>query len=224
MNLDLENNLIKNNKSESQINSLMSNLKEYIEKNLLQLDKKLHQNNFDENKLITKYRDKMNLEKINLINSYADKTKEKGQMYYIYGKNSEQINTFNLSICNEENSHTVIEENISNLPKNVEVGSVLRKEEEKYILDNTATQELTAEISELQEKIMQEQQDFLQSKRIENHTYEVSEKSEDRIWLFDITSNETEALEEINIQPELLKDFKEGDILIYKDGKYEKGK
>ena len=44
----------------------------------------------------------------------------------------------------------------------------------------------------------------------------MSEKAEDRAWLFDITENKEEALEEIEFPKELLENAQEGDKFIYK--------
>ena len=55
-------------------------------------------------------------------------------------------NGYNLCICKEDKSHIVIEENASSLPANVEIGSVLRKTEEGYILDKEATIEIAKQL------------------------------------------------------------------------------
>ena len=176
----------------------------------------------DENRLITMYRDQMNLKRNIILNNYAKQTSDKGEMYYIYSKNSKLEDGYNLCICEEEKSHIVIEESKKTLPDGAEIGSVLRKNTENYVLDNEATHEIAEQIQQMKETILQEQTEFLESQRIEGHVYEMSEKDEDRAWLFDITNNSDEAVEEIDFPKELLQDAIEGDLFVYRNGEYVK--
>lgn len=173
---------------------------------------------------ITKYRDEFYIKRNHILNDYAEQTKIKGQMYYVYSENFKLENGYNLCICEKEKSDIVIVEILSNLPENVKVGSVLRKINEKYILDLESTKEIKLKLEALKEKILKNQNEFLNSKRIENHIYEVSEIGSDRVWLFDITEkmNFSEEIEEINFPKDLLENAREGDLYIYINGKYEK--
>ena len=56
-------------------------------------------------KLTTIYRDKMNVEKMRILNDYSNQTINKGTMYYIYSQSSEN---YNLYICEEGKSHEII--------------------------------------------------------------------------------------------------------------------
>ena len=70
----------------------------------------------------------------------------------------------------------------------------------------------------------EEQEKYLQSNRLEGHTYEVGEVENDRVWLYDITQNSgsgIEAFEEINFPVELLNKVTEGTTIIYRKGTYE---
>ena len=176
----------------------------------------------DENKIISNYRDKMLLERAKILNNYANKTINEGEMFYIYSKNSKLEDYYNLCICKEGESHTVIEVNRENLPDGAEIGSVLRKIGDSYILDRKASIEITDQINNMKSKILEEQAEYLESKRIEGHIYEISENNGDRAWLFDITSGSSEGVEEIDFPTELLTDGKEGDLYIYKNGEYQK--
>ena len=228
MELNLNNNIINNAKENAFIKHLIEELENYLEKN------KMPNNNVEnkeenllenvEEKMITTYRDKMNLERNEILNNYAKQTSNKGQMYYIYSKSSQKLDTYNMCICEEGKSHNVIEINKQDLPYGAEIGSVIRKKEEKYTLDYEATKEISEELSKLKNKILQEQEIYLSSQRKEGHVYEMSEKAEDRAWLFDITENRDEALEEIDFPKELLENAQEGDKFIYKEGKYQKNK
>lgn len=175
-----------------------------------------------EDKLITQYRDKMYIQRNEILNKYAKKTKEKGIMYYIYSNNSQNENKYNLCICDNQNTNMVIEEKKEEIPKDAKIGMVLRKKDDAFFIDIEATKEVKEEILKMQEQVKNEQIKYFNNKRIEGHIYEVSEIAKDRIWLFDITLNSEEAIEEIEISKELIKNTKEGDKYIYKNGEYKK--
>ena len=177
----------------------------------------------NDDRIITKYRDKMLLERLKILNDYAKQTLDKGQMYYIYDKNSKMQDGYNLCICEEGKSHIIIEASQEELPVEAQMGSVLRKNGDSYILDDEATLEIAKELYNLNDEILKEQTEFLESKRIEGHIYEMSENGRDRAWLFDITdesSNGGEEVEEIDFPKELLQDANEGDLFIYDDWEY----
>ena len=50
----------------------------------------------------------------------------------------------------------------------------------------------------------------------------MSENGKDRACLFDITNNNDEEIEEIDFPQDLLKNAKEGDLFVYKNGEYQK--
>lgn len=219
MNLDLFNN-VKNNKL---VQSFIRELQNYLENNISKsenIEKEgILLNNND--KITTQYRDKMYIERAHILNQYAEQTLSRGKMYYIYDKNSKMADSYNLCICGEGNSHTVIEKSKYDLPEGAEIGSVLRGAENKFILDEETTAKITEEIDKMKDRLLNEQLNFLESKRVEGHTYELAEIGEDRAWLYDITS-ESEEIEEIDFPEKLLKDATEGDLFVYENGKYQK--
>lgn len=230
MNLDLINKIVNNAKNNELIQNFIKELQNYLENNMLKVnnaniekeDIALINPTHNGNKIISMYRDKMLIERSNILNQYAKKTADKGKMYYIYSKNSKMLDTYNLCICEESKSHTIIEESINNLPKGAEIGSVLREAENHYNIDEEATKEIAKEIYNMKSELLREQTEFLNSKRIEGHIYEVSENDGDRVWLFDITNSSNEGIEEIDFPKELLQSSKEGDLFAYINGKYTK--
>ena len=209
MNLDLFNN-VKNNKL---VQSFIRELQNYLENNISKSE------NIEKEGILLN--DKMYIERAHILNQYAEQTLSRGKMYYIYDKNSKMADSYNLCICGEGNSHTVIEKSKYDLPEGAEIGSVLRGTENKFILDEETTVKITEEIDKMKDRLLNEQLNFLESKRIEGHTYELAEIGEDRAWLYDITS-ESEDIEEIDFPEKLLKDATEGDLFVYKNGKYQK--
>ncbi len=104
-------------------------------------------------------------------------------------------------------------------------GSVLRKQDIDFVLDHEGTKYVGREINTMIKEKIEEQYKYLDSKRIEGHTYEVGEKYDGRIWLYDadnITNGGMEGIEEINFPDELYQDAKEGDLFTYQNGKYQK--
>ena len=233
MNLELVNNLFKEMKNNKAVQDFINELESYLEKSMLKNDYiniekediALLNPTHNGNKIIAKYRDKMYIERSHILNNYAKQTLEKGPMYYIYDKNSKMSDGYNICICEEEKKHDIIVMDKNELPDGAKIGSVLRKIENKFNLDEEATKEISQQIYSMKNQLLKEQTEFLKSKRVEGHIYEMSENNGDRAWLFDISNEsnqEIEAVEEIDFPSELLNDGKEGDLYIFKDGEYQK--
>lgn len=221
MNLDLVNNISNSLKNGNFIQSFAKELQNYLANSIIEKgETQLLNPTFDKNRLTTKYRDEMNIRRNGILNEYAKQTCDKGEMYYIYSKNSKMEEGYNLCICEERKSHEIIEESKDNLPYEAQIGSVLRKKENRYILDEEATKEIAQAINNMRDEILEKQKEYLESKRIEGHTYELAEKYEDRALLFDITNNDSEGIEEIDFPKELLEDSSEGDLFEYINGEY----
>ena len=89
MNLDIFNNLAENLKN-----------KKIVEKFIDELNKTLEKSNngniINNEELTTEYRDKMLLERNEILQKYADLTSEKGDMYYIYVKKDSYLATLSV--------------------------------------------------------------------------------------------------------------------------------
>ena len=90
MNLDLINNLFNNLKENRVVQDFIKELSNYLENNLsnnewndLLSDDLILYNN----KITTKYRNEMLTERSEILQRYAENTKEAGEMYYIYIQN-----------------------------------------------------------------------------------------------------------------------------------------
>lgn len=97
--------------------------------------------------------------------------------------------TFNLTNCSNGKSSIVLKMSGSDLPEGAELGSALRKEGNKFVLDEKATEEAKKAIYSSEVEKLKEQRKFLQSKRIEGHIYQIAEKSDKTAFLFDVTAN-----------------------------------
>lgn len=226
MNLDLINNLFNNLKENKFVQDFIKELSNYLDNNLsnnqwndLFSDDLILYNN----KVTTKFRNEMLTERSEILQKYAENTKDAGEMYYIYNKNG--VNSYNLCNCEKNKSHDVLTETIEELPEGVNLGSVLRKRDDEFILDMDATKIINENINEMIKEKIEEQNKYLASKRIDGHVYEVGEKYSDTISLYDLNSDvggEIESFEEIEFPKELFDSVTEGDKLVYKNGKYQK--
>lgn len=232
MNLDLVNNLFNNLKENKFVQNFMKELSNYLENNITNNQDMNKWNNLlsddltlYDNKIITKYRDKMLTERNNILQNYARNTEEDGEMYYIYNTSTNERNSFDLCSCKTEKSHEVITKQIEELPKGVKLGSVLRKQGENFVLDLDATKIVGEEINKMIQEKIQEQNEYLDSRRIDEHIYEAGEKYSGRIWLYDLsngTNNGIEGIEEIEFPQDLYETAREGDKFVYKNGKYQR--
>ena len=200
----------------------MNELSDYLENNgwnnLLADDLTIN-----DTKIISKYKDNMLKERANKQQDYAENTKEPGEMYYIYNVSENEKNSYNIS--KTDKNHKILTLSIDELPKGTQLGSVLRKQGDKFILDANATRIVGKRINEMIEEQIKKQNQFLKDKRIDGHMYEVEEKDNGRIWLYDLNNIEgggIEEFEEIEFPKDLYQMSKKGDKFLYKDGGYQK--
>ncbi len=222
MNLDFINNLFNNLKENKVAIDFMNELSDYLENNgwnnLLADDLTIN-----DTKIISKYKDNMLKERANILQDYAENTKEAGEMYYIYNVSENEKNSYNIS--KTDKNHKILTLSIDELPKGTQLGSVLRKQGDKFILDANATRIVGKRINEMIEEQIKKQNQFLKDKRIDGHMYEVEEKDNGRIWLYDLNNIEgggIEEFEEIEFPKDLYQMSKKGDKFLYKDGGYQK--
>ena len=236
MSLDLVNEVFNNLKENKFVQNFMKELSNYLENNITN-NSKISDSDYKWNnlmsddltlynkKIITKFRDEMLIERSNILQNYAENTKEAGEMYYIYNTSTNERNSYNLSNCNKEKSNKVITKSIEELPEGANLGSILRKKGENFTLDTEATKIVGKEINMMIKEKIEAQDKYLDSKRIDGHTYEVGEKYSGRIWLYDldnVVGGGVEGIEEIEFSQDLYENAKEGDLFVYKNGEYQR--
>ena len=222
MNLDFVNNLFNNLKENKLAKDFMNELSDYLENNewnnLLSDDLTIN-----DTKIISKYKDIMLKERAKILQDYAESTREAGEMYYIYNVSENERNSYNISKADK--SHKVITMPVEDLPEGSKLGSVLRKQGDKFILDANATRVVGKRIDEMIEGLIKEQNQFLSDRRIEGHTYEIEDKGNDRVWLYDLNNTiggGIEEFEEIEFPKDLYEIARKGDKFLYKNGLYTK--
>jgi len=237
LNLDLKNDILKNLKENKIVQNFINELSNYLKNSIENkseehnIDDKWNNLSLDEDltiyneKIITKFRDEMFTQRSKILQDYAQDTKEKGEMFYIYDISTNEKSSYNLSYCDINRSYEVLTKSIEELPSESNLGSVLRKNGKNFIIDIEATKEVEKEINNMIKEKIEEQREYLNSKRIDGHIYEVGEKYSGRIWLYDlknISGGGIEGIEEIEFPKDLYQTAKEGDLFVYEDGEYKR--
>ena len=216
----------KDTNKDEKINGILDSLKELFEKKIPELEVSKRnsvssiQRLEEHGKVTTTYRDKLIVERNNLLNNYAKDTIEKGPMFFIYSKNSSNDNAFNLCAYGEETNSSVITIQESELPSGAGVDSVLRLENENYIRDKKATEHISNELQKIINSLLEEQCLELKKNRIEGNNYEVVEVSGNTVLLMNVTQNDGECFEEIDIAKDLLSELKTGDCIKFLNHEY----
>lgn len=214
-------NLNMDNKNREEVSEFIKELSDYLEDDDERQVSILEEVKNSE-KVTALYRDKMYIERNKILNNYAKENQDKGVLYYIYNK-VQDTNTYLLSICEKNKSNVVIEVQKEELPEDISIDTVLRQENCKYAVDTRATFVVRKQIEKMVNKLLKEQEKYLQSNRLEGHVYEVGEIENDRVWLYDITKNDVngiEVFEEINFPLELINKVTEGMKIAYINGNY----
>ena len=221
MNLNILNNVEMGTKGKDFIFSFIEEISQSIKRN--NMEKEMLNVEFENDRFTTKYRD-MYKNKLNetLIN-VANQTEDEGEMYYVFAINSQNEDVYNLCLCDSNQIHNVYEINKNDLPLEITIGSVLRKNENDFILDEKTTLDIEEEMKAIKKELLEEQELELENNRIEGHIYEVSEIGADRVWLFDTSLDDEDGvdeIEEIEIPQDVLDTVTEGSSLIYENGQY----
>lgn len=207
LNLDIFENLIDKAKS----NEFIQNFTKELEKNIENsIQKSMLEKFVSDNKVISEYKDKMIINRNMILQEL-----ENNEMYYIYDKKGSD---YLATICEKGKSHDVIRIPEKDVKFNVKNDSVLRKINDKFELDEETTRLVKNKMEEMFNKILEEQNKMMESRRIDGHIYEYVEGSKDSVWLIDNNLNNGDVFEER--QQEVFKDAQEGDIFEYIDGKY----
>ncbi len=154
-----------------------------------------------------------------ILIQYSKDTFDKGNMYFV----AEFITEENCFVVYEyeENDDNVLKINLSELPENTNVNSILRKYDSTFILDEEDTELINSKINEIVESVLKEQNNILNEYRKEEHVYIVTERINESVFLKDITEDLGEEIEEVDFPEELLEYAFEGKKFKYINEKYE---
>lgn len=207
MNLDIFENLIDKVKE----NEFIQNFTKELEKNMENsMQKSMLEKFVSDNKIISEYKDKMLINRNMILQELNN-----NEMYYIYDKKGSD---YLATICEKGKSHEIIRIPERDVKSNVKIDSVLRKINDKFELDEETTRLVKNKMEEMFKKILEEQNEMMESRRIDGHIYEYVEGSKNSVWLIDNNLNNGEVFEEI--QQEVFKDAQERDLFEYINGEY----
>lgn len=164
-----------------------------------------------------------------VILEYAKRNYINEAMYFVqdskktyWSNNKEQYNDNVYSVLKVENNQIEeIEINKKDMPKDIGINDIFRIKDDKYIIDNFATEKLKKEIKNMAEEIINKQNAKLNSYRKEGHLYVVKEELGDNRFLWDLTDASKFEFEEVDIPKDLLDRATEGSVLKYTNGTYE---
>lgn len=155
-----------------------------------------------------------------ILSNLAKETKEKGDLYFVSRKMKDIGNKY--IVCKYENEEeNVIGKIESNIPQKAGVNSILREQNDEYVLDVDTTKMVKDRVMQAANEIIDKQNRTLNEYRKDGHLYMVSEDVNNKVYLWDITDKPPYQIEEVNFPKELLEFAKEGTIFKYENGKYE---
>ena len=178
MKLDLFNNLFSDIKKEDFIQNFMNELSGYMKKDV---KPELNQENSEQSLLTTdeivkKYNLNMQSsiqlreERDQIIKKYCENSSE--GLYYVTYKYTDK-DVYAVSEYNEEGKSNTSYLSESDLPENIREDVVLKKENDKYIIDENATKSIIKQIEECAIEIANKQESQINNLRKENALYQV---------------------------------------------------
>lgn len=170
------------------------------------------------NKLSIASENEIDKERTNVLQEYANTTKDEGNLYFVFNKVKKEDNYRIWTIDSNKVTQNEISKN--DLPNDISVNCVMRMNNGKFILDTEATKIVTNEIRNRANKIIEKQNQKIQDYKKEGHTYLVTEDINGRIFLWDSTEKPKFEIEDVNFPEELKDKAKEGNSFLYKNGTY----
>lgn len=176
---------------------------------------------FETGKITTEYRDKMLLERNNILIEYSRKTAQAGVMLFVYTVNKANKSKYNLYQYINGIENKIISIDKSQLPAETCIDCVLRFHDGTYIFDEKSTIDISAQTNRIIQQLLEKQAVELNKKRIEHHIYEVIEAYKHGALITNLSQNNGECFEEITIPDDILRKINVGSLLQYINGKYE---
>ncbi len=220
MNLDIFNNLTNDKGGNNFIQNFINELANYLATNLNQnkeVDSFLSMDEIEQKyNLTSQFSIELRNQRDEIIKDYLQNSTEES-LYFVTYKN-EAKNNYTISQYNKEGKNTSFGISGEDLPKDVKKDVVLKKEDDKFVVDYQATETIMNKISDCAEKLAQEQNTKLNKSREENGLYQVVDISSNGVYLQNMSNNQV--FEEVDIPKELLNQIGNDYILRYKDGTY----
>ena len=219
MNLDIFNDLIDKLKESDLVQNFIEELSNHLE-NSKEKEKNniMNINSIEEKyKLNSEYANKLKIERNKILEEQARNFNNDESLYYVSYKNSFNNNyrIIEFNKINENKSFYITGEE---LPKNISVGKVMRKIDDKYEIDNDITKQIMKKVEDCAEVLANEQNEELKKYRQEGAIYQVVDHSSKGVFLQNKDNNVI--FEETNLSEELMDKISNDYILSYKNGEY----
>ena len=152
-----------------------------------------------------------------ILQQIADERNQENPIYYVSWKNffkdKYKIETYSKD---EATSEFWIEG--SELPKNITVSAILKKENNKFVVDNDATSKFIQEATEYAKNLLEKQEKDIAQYREENCLYCVVDSDLEVVYLKNLNNNKI--FQETNLPEDIKKTVFKDCILRYKNGEY----
>ncbi len=224
MGLDFFNNLKENLEKNDTLSKIVDGVSEFIGELSEALQKGESANNdivtqiANNNKLTTASENTMTQIRKDVLQEYANNTKEEGTLYFVFnkvnGEDKYRVWEYN------GNNRTKTEIEGKDLPEDAQVNSAMRMQNGKFITDKEATQEILNEINNRAKEVIERQNKQIEDYKKEGHTYLVTEDSNGRVFLWDSTEKPKNEIEDVYFPEELKDKAKEGNKFLYQNGMY----
>ena len=153
-----------------------------------------------------------------VLQEYANNTKDEGTLYFVFnkvnGEDKYRVWKYN------GNNRTKTEIEGKDLPKDAQINSIMRVKNGELITDKEATQEILNEIKDRAKDVIERQEQQIEEYKKEGHTYLVTEDTNGRVFLWDSTEKPKKEIEDVYFPEELKDKAKEGSTFLYKNGNY----
>ena len=215
MKLDLFNNLFNDIKKEDFIQNFMNELSDYMKKDkeseeLLSTDEIVKKYSLNMQSSI-----KLREEREQIIEKYCANSGE--ELYYVTYKYTDK-NIYTISKYNEEGKNNTFYLSKYDLPQDVREDNVLKKEGDKYVINQNATKVITKQIEECAIAIAKIQESQLNNLRTENALYQVVGFTSKGVTLRNLENNIK--FEETEIKQDIKSKIGTDYILKYVNGEY----
>lgn len=220
MNLNFFNGLEKNNNIEKNPFDKIQDFMEDLSKSLLEpsQDIDIVSKIISSHKVTLATENSIYLVREQAIKDYAAQTTNLGALYYVYNKvkNTDRYRVLKI----ENGTDSMLEVEKSALPQGASINSAMRQDNNTFILDKASTESINNRIEDEASKLIEKQNEKINSYKKDGHIYLVTEDINGRIFLYDTTSKPKFEIEEVNFPKELLNLATEGRKFVYKDGTY----
>ena len=219
MEINLESELENNTSQNEEISNLIQELSTTLEKGTV-----LVYNGYDctkfTNENIEKICDKLEELISENITENPIENAEENKLYYISYESSEKYTIIEYS--ENYDNKTSISVDKEELPENTEEGMFFRKVGDNYVFDAITTKKIYNEMMNYQNKLIEEQDEFLNTMRKEGAIYEITYLEDDgEYWQTKLTNVETgETFQELEFPQEIYNQIGDETLVKYKNGTY----